>query len=118
MSGVPKKPNLAGDVRMPERGHAFSATVSVPRSSHGHGNDAERKSRHHTADPSYRDAQDYVSAPPQHAHAHQHRHHENTTADNITVPASLERIFHPIVSAYAASAMLPTHHPHGAVTCR
>jgi hypothetical protein len=33
---------------------------------------------------------------------------KNTTADNITVPASLERIFHPIVSAYAASVMLPT----------
>jgi hypothetical protein len=33
---------------------------------------------------------------------------KNTTADNITVPASLERIFHPLVSAYTASAMLPT----------
>ena len=33
---------------------------------------------------------------------------KNTTADNITVPASLECIFHPIVSAYTASAMLPT----------
>src|SRR5918994_5445177 len=40
---------------------------------------------------------------------------KNTTVDNITVPASLVRIFHPLVSAYAASAMLPTHHPHGAV---
>ena len=34
---------------------------------------------------------------------------KNTTVDNITVPASLERILHPIVSAYAASVMLPTH---------
>jgi hypothetical protein len=34
---------------------------------------------------------------------------KNTTADNITVPASLERILHPLVSAYAAPAMLPTH---------
>jgi hypothetical protein len=34
---------------------------------------------------------------------------KNTTADNITVPASLERILHPIVSAYAAAfAILPT----------
>jgi hypothetical protein len=34
---------------------------------------------------------------------------KNTTVDNITVPASLERILHPIVSAYAASVMSPTH---------
>jgi hypothetical protein len=32
----------------------------------------------------------------------------NTTMDNITVLASLARILHPIVSAYAASAMSPT----------
>ena len=33
---------------------------------------------------------------------------KNTTVDNITVPASLARILHPIVSAYAASVMSPT----------
>jgi hypothetical protein len=33
---------------------------------------------------------------------------KNTNVDNITVLASLERILHPIVSAYTASAMLPT----------
>jgi hypothetical protein len=33
---------------------------------------------------------------------------KNTTADNITVLASLERILHPIVSAYAAFVILPT----------
>ncbi len=32
----------------------------------------------------------------------------NTTMDNITVLASLARILHPFVSAYAASAMRPT----------
>ena len=32
---------------------------------------------------------------------------KNTTVDNITVPASLVRILHPL-SAYAASVMLPT----------
>jgi hypothetical protein len=32
---------------------------------------------------------------------------KNTTVDNITVPASLERILHPILSAYAASVMSP-----------
>jgi hypothetical protein len=32
---------------------------------------------------------------------------KNTTVDNITVPASLERILHPIVSVYAASVMSP-----------
>jgi hypothetical protein len=30
---------------------------------------------------------------------------KNTTVDNITVLASLERILHPLVSAYAASVM-------------
>jgi hypothetical protein len=34
---------------------------------------------------------------------------KNTTVDNITVLASLARMLHPIVSAYAASVMLPTH---------
>jgi hypothetical protein len=33
---------------------------------------------------------------------------KNTTVDNITVLASLERILHPIVSAYAASVVSPT----------
>jgi hypothetical protein len=33
---------------------------------------------------------------------------KNTTVDNITVPASLARILHPIVSAYAASVVSPT----------
>ena len=33
---------------------------------------------------------------------------KNTTMDNITVLASLVRILHPIISAYAASAMSPT----------
>jgi hypothetical protein len=33
---------------------------------------------------------------------------KNTTVDNITVLASLARILHPIVSAYAASVVSPT----------
>ena len=33
---------------------------------------------------------------------------KNTTVDNITVLASLERILHPIVSAYVAYVMTPT----------
>jgi len=33
---------------------------------------------------------------------------KNITVDNITVPASLARILHPIVSAYVASVMSPT----------
>jgi hypothetical protein len=33
---------------------------------------------------------------------------KNTTVDNITVLASLARILHPIVSAYAAFVILPT----------
>src|SRR5215210_4301869 len=33
---------------------------------------------------------------------------KNATVDNITAPASLVRILHPVVSAYAASVMLPT----------
>jgi len=33
---------------------------------------------------------------------------KNTTVDNIMVPASLVRILHPIVSAYAASVVSPT----------
>jgi hypothetical protein len=33
---------------------------------------------------------------------------KNTTVDNITVPASLARILHLIVSAYAAFVILPT----------
>jgi hypothetical protein len=33
---------------------------------------------------------------------------KNTTVDNITVLASLARILHPILSAYAASVMSPT----------
>jgi hypothetical protein len=32
---------------------------------------------------------------------------KNTTVDNITVLASLERILHPIVSVYAASVVSP-----------
>ena len=48
----------------------------------------------------------YITAPPQHTYTHEHRHYENTTVDNITVPASLVRILHPL-SAYA-SVMHPT----------
>jgi hypothetical protein len=86
----------------------FVAGASL-RSPHGPDNGAERKSRRRTADPSYQDAHGYIAAPPQHAHTHQHRHYENTTVDNITVLASLARMLHPIVSAYAASVMLPIH---------
>ena len=77
-------------------------------SPHGPDNGAERKSRRRTADPSYHDAQGYITAPPQNAHTTSTATTKNTTVDNITVLASLARILHPIVSAYVASVMSPT----------
>jgi hypothetical protein len=76
MSGVPKKPNSAGNARIPERGHAFSATVSVPRSlafvagafprsadDRAHG--AYRKGRDRAADHSDQDTSGAITGPPQ-----------------------------------------------------
>src|SRR5215204_6103582 len=87
---------------------------AFPRSPHGPENSAQRNSRPRTTDHSYQGAQGYITAPPQNTYTHEHRHYEKTTVDNITVPAILARILHPIVCLRLCGA--PDAHRRRAVT--